>query len=117
MAHLESQSKNVLYFPFSSTDSARQSTRHLICTLVWQALLAVEGDASWNIVHNLMAKGPPTLSELWVAFASILKSCQTQVFLIIDGADECSELDELLEGRISQLLLAHSSLYVALIGR
>jgi tetratricopeptide (TPR) repeat protein len=117
MAHLERQSKNVLYFPFSSTDPTRQTMRQLVCTLIWQALLAQEDDMSWNIVHSLMAKGPPTPSELWLAFASILKSCPTQVFLIIDGADECSELDELLEGHISQLLLAHSNLSATVIGR
>jgi hypothetical protein len=68
VAHLESQSKNVLYFPFSLTDPARQSMKHLICTLIWQALINLEDETSWNIVHDLMTKGPPTLSEFWLAF-------------------------------------------------
>jgi tetratricopeptide (TPR) repeat protein len=117
MEHVNSQTKNVLFFPFSYVDATRQSIKDLVRSLIWQALVAVNERECWDTIHVLMSKGPVALSELWDALGSILKHDQKPWFLIIDGVDECNELDDLLRDRIPGLLQSNIQLRGALLGR
>lgn len=117
MEHVNSQTKYVLFFPFSNVDAARQSIKDLVRSLIWQALVTVNEQECWDTIHVLMSKGPVALSELWDALGSILKHDQKPWFLIIDGVDECNELEGLLRDRIPGLLQSHIQLRGALLGR
>ncbi|KAH6698319.1 hypothetical protein BKA61DRAFT_622021 [Leptodontidium sp. MPI-SDFR-AT-0119] len=115
--HVESRTKNVLFFPFSNVDATRESIKDVVRSLIWQALVATDEKECWEIIHRLMSKGPAITTELWDALASILKCGQKPWYLIIDGADECAELDELLRDRIPGLLQANEHLRGAILGR
>ncbi len=104
MEYFNSRTKFVLFFPFSYVDATWQSIKDLVRSLIWQALVTVNEQECWNTIHVLMSKGPVALSELWDALRTILKHDQKPWFLIIDGVDECNELDELLRDRIPGLL-------------
>ena len=113
----ESQAKNVLYFPFSNGNSARRYVKDLAHSLVWQALDALDDKGCWDTIHGLMSKGPVLTSALWDALASILSHDQRPWTLILDGVDECLELDELLRVRIPGLLRSNGKLQAAILGR
>ncbi|KAH7363842.1 hypothetical protein BKA65DRAFT_123437 [Rhexocercosporidium sp. MPI-PUGE-AT-0058] len=115
--HVESRAKNVLFFPFSNMDTTREGLQDLVRYLLWQALVAADEKECWEIIHRLMSKGPAISTELWDALASILKHGQKPWYLIIDGVDECSQLDGLLRDRIPGLLQSNENLRAAVLGR
>ena len=106
-----------LYFAFSSSDGNRQTNRSLVKTLLWQILHRVKDQQSLDIVQRLRRDGQPTLSQLWEAFGSVTSLLTKAVFCIIDGIDECTDLDHLTSTNIRKTLERCPNLRIQILGR
>ena len=106
-----------LFYSFSGMDTDRQSTNGLICTFLWQLLQDSSDERMLDIVLNLMRDGPPGISELLGTFKKVLALVPGQVYLIIDGTDECSDPTPILLAHICDLLSTRESTHAILLGR
>ncbi|KAG4441335.1 hypothetical protein IFR05_003198 [Cadophora sp. M221] len=95
--HVESQTKNVLFFPFSNVDATRETIKDVIQSFIWQALVATDEKECWETIHRLMSKGPA------------IENSGTHL--------RCTELDGLLRDRIPDLLRTNENLRVVILGR
>ena len=115
-AHLEKQHDLTLYFSFSSTDISRLDISNLIRTLLWQLLQKGSDEKGVNTVRSLMCHGQPVLSELWETFCGILIQNTGPTFCIIDGVDECNDLN-LFSRKFLGLLDSCTELHIMMLGR
>ena len=111
VARLEKGEQHTLFFAFSSSDGSRQSSEHLIRTLLWQLLPETTNKESVDTVHRLRLNGQPTVSELWQAFGCIASSLTKPVHCVIDGIDECIDYNHTIFIKIVQIL-EYAQIYV-----
>ena len=117
VVRLEAPEQHVLFFAFSSSDSSRQTSENLVRTLLWQLLHKTTKKESVNIIQCLRSDGQPTVSELWDALGRIASSFIQPVYCIIDGLDECVDLETPMFENILRTLEQSSVLRIVLLGR
>lgn len=117
VARLKKDEQHTLFFAFSSSDGYRQTTEHLIKTLLWQLLQETANKKSLEIVHHLRLDGQPTISELWEAFGRITSSLVKPVYCVIDGIDECTDYNHTMFIKIMHILETCLNLRILLLGR
>lgn len=105
-----------LFFAFSSMHASHQKPTALISSLLWQLLEIAPEEENTSILHDLMLKGQPTISDLWMAFDKMTASVLKPVYCIIDGVDESTDPTGLLQ-RILGFLEGHSNFRFILLGR
>lgn len=113
---LKAKGRGLLMFYFSSTDERSQTLNHLARSIIWQLLEESAGRAI-NTVRSVMAKGPPTTSDLWSTAASLIKLDAKRYCLVIDGIDESSDLEQGNHEPIERLLQDCPNLTIILLGR
>ena len=112
---MKTRGDRVLFFSFSGTDASRQAIDSLVRSLLWQLLQESTSDESFNIVRDLMFKGPPLTSELWNALNRV--SMSIQMCWVIDGVDECKGSGPALCKHVYTFLNAHKEIRAILLGR
>ena len=117
VVRLEKPEQHVLFFAFSGSDSSRKTSENLVRTLLWQLLHKSTKKGSVNIIQSLRSDGQPTISELWDALGKITSSLAQPVYCIIDGLDECADLETPMFENIVRILEQSSNLRVVLLGR
>ena len=114
---LERQQRSTLLFAFSSTGTCQRTAADMTRTLVWQLLHKSVDERSVDIVHELMSRGQLITSDLWEALGKILDLSLAPVFCVVDGIDECNDIDRTVIERLFKILHCNSMLRVVLLGR
>ena len=117
VTRLEKSQQRTLFFAFCSLDGRRQTSEHLIRTLLWQLLQETASKESVDTVHDLSLDGQPTISELWEAFGRIASLLAKPLYCIIDGIDECIDFNHTIFITTMQILEKCSDLRILLLGR
>jgi hypothetical protein len=111
----DTQGQRRLFFSFSGTDAARQSTDCLVRSFIWQLLRDDPEDNGLDVVKDLILKGEPLESELWDAFSKIMR--QISVYCVVDGIDECVESCQSLMDHLLYILAVEAKAKVIILGR
>ena len=111
----DTQGQRRLFFSFSGTDAARQSTNCLVRSFIWQLLRDDPDGNGLDAVKDLILKGEPLESELWDAFSKIMR--QMSVYCVVDGIDECIESCQSLIVRLLCILAVEAKVKVIILGR
>lgn len=109
-----------MFFSFSGTDGDRQTLDSLARALLWQLLEETSDDKVFEIMDNLMHRGPLTTPELFEAILNTAKLATGPVYCIIDGVDECiDEANDPARGLLKYVLdfINLTNFHVALLGR
>ena len=114
--HLKSEGR-VLFFPFSGNDRSRQDQGCLLRSLLWQSIQGSEERGSLKIVHDLILTGSLSNSKMMLAFKNVLALCNTPLFCLIDGVDECRDSIQLFLDSLVDILGSHNQLHVAIFGQ
>lgn len=114
--HMWNNKLLALFFAFSGMNASHQKSTALIRSLLWQLVELAPQEHIVSLLHNLMLRGQPTVSELWKAFGMIATHIRRPVYCIIDGIDESKDATELHQW-VTQLLETCSNLRFILLGR
>jgi tetratricopeptide (TPR) repeat protein len=107
----------VFFFSFSGIDASRQTLDSLVQSLLWQLFKESNSDDSFNVMRDLMSKGPPLMSDLWETLSMIATSMPELMYWIIDGVDECKDPSTALFEKLISFLNIHKAIRTILLGR
>jgi tetratricopeptide (TPR) repeat protein len=113
--HIRNNKVPALFFAFSSMHVSQQKSG-LIRSLLWQLVEIAPEEQNIRILHNLMLRGQPTISDLWMAFNTMAKTVSEPVYCIVDGVDKSTDATRLLQ-RILGFLGGCSNYRFILLGR
>ncbi|KAK3390304.1 hypothetical protein B0H63DRAFT_110813 [Podospora didyma] len=118
--HLESEGHNLVFFPFSGTDAARQDLDSLYRSAVSQLLKIPAFEKGFDsIMRSAILHGQPSTPDLWDILIQISRlSISRPTYWVLDGVDELAGpiMDELWK-RLPLLHDANSESRVLVIGR
>ena len=114
---MKRRGNRVFFFSFSGTDASRQALDSLVQSLLWQLFKESNSDDSFNVMRDLMSKGPPLMSDLWETLSMIATSMPEPMYWIIDGVDECKDPSTALFEKLVSFLNIHKAIRTILLGR
>ena len=114
---MKRRGNRVFFFSFSGTDASRQALDSLVQSLLWQLFKESNSDDSFNVMRDLMSKGPPLMSDLWETLSMIATSMPEPMYWIIDGVDECKDPSTALFEKLVGFLNIHKASRTILLGR
>lgn len=106
-----------IFFSFSCIDAGRQTLEHLIRTLLWGALDALEPSNRATMMQDVTTKSHPVLTELMEALQKTVALSTKPLWFVIDGVDECDEDKSSFVNHINSILRSSSHARALLVGR